>query len=205
MSEIILNAVSREELGKGASRRLRKQGKVPAIVYGGKKDLSPTTISLKSNELKKAAESEAFFSSVLSLSIDGKSEQVVLMDVQRHPANEAFVHVDFERVDASTVVHKVVPLHFINEVSCVGVKTGGGKIQHNLTEVEVICKATDLPEYIEVDMAKVEAGHVVHLSELVLPAGVELIALQHDSDQPVCSVVKKAGGDDSETDEESAE
>ncbi|AJQ96412.1 50S ribosomal protein L25/general stress protein Ctc [Gynuella sunshinyii] len=205
MSEIILNAVSRTELGKGASRRLRKLGNVPAIVYGGKKELAPAAVTLKSNELKKAAESEAFFSSVLSLSIDGKAESVVLMDVQRHPATDAFIHVDFERVDASTVIHKVVPLHFLNETTCVGVKVGGGKIQHNLTEVEVTCKATNLPEFIEVDMAKVEAGHVVHLSELVLPQGVELVALQHDSDQPVCSVVKKAGGDDSEATEESAE
>ncbi|MEX0624299.1 50S ribosomal protein L25/general stress protein Ctc [Saccharospirillum sp.] len=190
-----LNAEVRELAGKGASRRLRKEGKVPAIIYGGAKNRKPTSLTLEARELVKALNNEAFFSHVLTLTINGKEEQAILMDLQRHPAKGHPLHADFERVTKSSVVHKKVPLHFINEEQCKAVKLQGGKIQHSATEVDITCKVSDLPEFIEVDMAKIEMGTVLHLSNLSLPKGVALVELNKgaDHDAPVVSVVKPAG------------
>lgn len=199
-----LNAEVRELAGKGASRRLRKEGKVPAIIYGGAKNRKPTSLTLEARELVKALNNEAFFSHVLTLTIDGKEEQAILMDLQRHPAKGHPLHADFERVTKSSVVHKRVPLHFINEDKCKAVKLQGGKIQHSATDVDITCKVGDLPEFIEVDMAKIEMGTVLHLSDLTLPKGVDLVELNKgaDHDAPVVSVVKPAGIiDDEDTDE----
>ncbi|MEX2321494.1 MAG: 50S ribosomal protein L25/general stress protein Ctc [Saccharospirillum sp.] len=201
-----LNAEVRELAGKGASRRLRKEGKVPAIIYGGAKNRKPTSLTLEARELVKALNNEAFFSHVLTLTINGKEEQAILMDLQRHPAKGHPLHADFERVTKSSVVHKKVPLHFINEEQCKAVKLQGGKIQHSATEVDITCKVSDLPEFIEVDMAKIEMGAVLHLSDLSLPKGVALVELNKgaDHDAPVVSVVKPAGiiddADDAEED-----
>lgn len=201
-----LNAEVRELAGKGASRRLRKEGKVPAIIYGGAKNRKPTSLTLEARELVKALNNEAFFSHVLTLTINGKEEQAILMDLQRHPAKGHPLHADFERVTKSSVVHKKVPLHFINEEQCKAVKLQGGKIQHSATEVDITCKVSDLPEFIEVDMAKIEMGTVLHLSDLSLPKGVALVELNKgaDHDAPVVSVVKPAGiiddADDAEED-----
>lgn len=204
-----LNAEVRELAGKGASRRLRKEGKVPAIIYGGAKNRKPTSLTLEARELVKALNNEAFFSHVLTLTIDGKEEQAILMDLQRHPAKGHPLHADFERVTKSSVVHKKVPLHFINEEQCKAVKLQGGKIQHSATEVDITCKVSDLPEFIEVDMAKIEMGTVLHLSDLVLPKGVALVELNKgaDHDAPVVSVVKPAGiiDDVDEAEEDAAE
>lgn len=193
MSDFTISAVSRTDLGKGASRRLRRTGGVPAIVYGGAKTKKPASITLQFKDLTKTAEDEAFFSSVLNLEIDGKSEQVVLMDLQRHPARADIMHADFERVTKSTILHKTIPLHFINEDKCDAVKLEGGKIQHNMTEVDTHCKAASLPEFIEVDMAKAIIGTIIHLSDLKLPKGVELVALKHGDDKAICSITKKPG------------
>lgn len=204
-----LNAQVRELAGKGASRRLRKEGKVPAIIYGGAKNRKPTSLTLEARELVKALNNEAFFSHVLTLTIDGKEEQAILMDLQRHPAKGHPLHADFERVTKSSVVHKRVPLHFINEEQCKAVKLQGGKIQHSATDVDITCKVSDLPEFIEVDMAKIEMGTVLHLSDLVLPKGVDLVELNKgaDHDAPVVSVVKPAGiiDDADEAEEDAAE
>lgn len=204
-----LNAEVRELAGKGASRRLRKEGKVPAIIYGGAKNRKPTSLTLEARELVKALNNEAFFSHVLTLTIDGKEEQAILMDLQRHPSKGHPLHADFERVTKSSVVHKKVPLHFINEEQCKAVKLQGGKIQHSATEVDITCKVSDLPEFIEVDMAKIEMGTVLHLSDLVLPKGVALVELNKgaDHDAPVVSVVKPAGiiDDADEAKEDAAE
>lgn len=202
-----LNAEVRELAGKGASRRLRKEGKVPAIIYGGAKNRKPTSLTLEARELVKALNNEAFFSHVLTLTIDGKEEQAILMDLQRHPAKGHPLHADFERVTKSSVVHKRVPLHFINEDKCKAVKLQGGKIQHSATDVDITCKVGDLPEFIEVDMAKIEMGTVLHLSDLTLPKGVELVELNKgaDHDAPVVSVVKPAGILDDEDIEEAEE
>ncbi|MBE0482616.1 MAG: 50S ribosomal protein L25/general stress protein Ctc [Bacterioplanes sp.] len=206
MSEFNLSAEIREDSGKGASRRLRRENGVPAIVYGGKaggNDRKPQSITIKSNELIKLLEDEAFYSSVITLTIGDKAEQVVLKDLQRHPAKNMIWHADFLRVNKNTKIKAHVPLHFINEESCVGVKTGGGKIAHQLTSLDIICSAGDLPEFIEIDMANVEVGTVIHLSDLVLPKGVESLALSHgpEHDTSVVTVAAIKGATDTDTEE----
>jgi len=184
-----LNAQSRTNEGKGASRRLRRlESRVPAVIYGAGQEAQ--SISLELRELVKAIESEAFFSHVLTINIDGKPQQAVIKAMQRHPVKNLPLHADFLRVDANQKLVRKVPLHFINQDSCVGVKVGGGEITHYTSEVEIACLPGNLPEYIAVDMANVEVGKTLHLSDLVLPAGVEIpsLALGHDHDQPVANV-----------------
>jgi large subunit ribosomal protein L25 len=205
MSDFTLSATVREDSGKGASRRLRRENGVPAIVYGGSEQ--PTSITVKSNELVKLLEDEAFYSSVITLDIAGNAQQVILKDLQRHPAKNLLWHADFLRVSADSKIKAHVPLHFINEDSCVGVKLGGGKITHQLTSLDIICTADHLPEFIEIDMAEVEVGTVIHISDLKLPEGVESQALNHgaEHDTAVVTVMEiKGGKDDTEEGEEEA-
>ena len=205
MSEHTLAAVSRTVTGKGSSRRLRRlENLVPGIVYGGKAE--PTQIAIAQNVFIKALEDESFYSSVVSLEIDGKAQNVILKDLQRHPAKPIILHADFMRVDAKTEIVVNVPLHFVNEEQCVGVKMQSGKIQHEASEVEVRCLPKDLPEYIEVDMTEIEAGTTLHLSDVTLPKGVvsTQLALGEGHDLPIASVKKPGGGQTSE-DEEGAE
>ena len=205
MSDTIeLTAELRTTVGKGASRRLRRlEDKVPAIIYGGEADAQMLTMS--GNELSKAMQIEAFYSQVLSVSIDGKAEQAVVRDVQRNPANERVQHIDFQRVSADREINVSVPLHFINEEACVGVKMQGGTLTRTLTEVEISCLPANLPEFIEVDMAEIESGSSVHLSDLIIGEGVSIVALAlgGDRDIPVASVTAKRGGG-AGTDEEDA-
>ena len=211
MSEVsfVVNATARADQGKGASRRLRRlENLVPAIIYGAGKD--PISLSVKENEIKKSLENEAFYSHVLTINIDGNEEQAILKDLQRHPSRGDVMHADFLRVDMNKAIHVHVPLHFTNEEACVGVKMQGGKISHQLVEVEVICLPGNLPEFIEVDMTDVEAETIVHLSDIKLPEGVTIAALQQgeDHDLPVCSVHKpkgKAEGAEDEAEEGDAE
>lgn len=176
-----LKAQARVEHGKAKSRRMRREaGVVPAVVYGAKKE--PVSVSLAHNEVVKALENEAFYSHVLTLEIDGKAEKVVLKDLQRHVFKPVILHMDFMRVDAKSKLNMTVPLHFINEEVAKGVKLGGGVITHNMTDVEISCLPADLPEYIEVDMADVEIDQSVHLSDIKLPKGVEIVALAHGAD-----------------------
>ncbi|MEH6671207.1 50S ribosomal protein L25/general stress protein Ctc [Halopseudomonas sp.] len=189
MVDFTLRAIARDDLGKGASRRLRRNADmVPAIIYGGSK--APQSVSLEARELKKALENEAFFSHVIKVDVDGKNNNVLIKALQRHPAKGHVMHVDLLRVIAGHEVTVLVPLHFINEKSCVGVKQGGGIISHTMTEVEVHCLPKDLPEFIEVDMAEVELNGIVHLTDLKLPKGVSLTALAQgaDHDLPVANV-----------------
>ena len=193
--DFTISATSRADSGKGASRRLRRlESKVPAIVYGADKPAQQISVEFK--DLVKALENEAFYSHVLTLDLDGTAEQVVLKDLQRHPSKSVPMHADFLRVDTTHKLHMNVPLHFINEDKCVGVKQHGGTIAHQVSEVEVVCLAKDLPEFIEVDVAGIDVGTVVHLSDLTLPAGVELKALQlgEDHDLPVVTVNAPRGG-----------
>jgi len=202
--DFTISATSRADSGKGASRRLRRlENKIPAIVYGAGKETQQISVEFK--DLVKALENEAFYSHVLTLEIDGAAEQVVLKDLQRHPAKTIPTHADFLRVDTTHKLIMHVPLHFTNEDKCAGVKQHGGTIAHQLSEVEVVCLAKDLPEYIEVDLASAEIGTIIHLSDLTLPAGVELKALQlgADHDLPVVSVNAPRGGSSDEA--ESAE
>ena len=190
-TDFTIHAKGREDTGKGASRRLRRlAGEVPAIVYGGKK--APAQISLSQKDITKALENEAFYSHIISLEVDGKSEDVIIKDLQRHPAKAQVMHMDFFRVSKTTKLQTRAPLHFINEEECVGVKLGGGLIARSMTDIEISCLPKDLPEYIEVDMAEVELGGTVHLSDIKLPKGVESVALSHgdDHDLPVAAVNK---------------
>ncbi|RME34118.1 MAG: 50S ribosomal protein L25/general stress protein Ctc [Gammaproteobacteria bacterium] len=188
MSDFVLTAHRRDDQGKGASRRLRRQGMLPAIVYGGHKD--PMAITLEQREVLRNLEEEAFYTQIIDLDLEGKKEQVVLKDMQRHPFKPIVLHVDLQRVVAGEALEVVVPLHFVNEETCIGVKQQGGMIVHSMTEVRVRCLPKDIPEYIEIDVQPLELGDVVHLSELRLPAGVELSSdYQEESlEQPVVSV-----------------
>lgn len=184
MSEdFIVNAQPRETQGKGASRRLRRQNQVPAILYGGHAE--PTSIQVERFELDKHLEHEAFYSHVLTIKMPDGDQQAVLKDVQRHPAKPVILHVDFQRVVAGETLKMHVPLHFINEGGSPA-KKAGGVIEHLANEVEVVCLPKDLPEYIEVDCAALDIDQSIHLSQLTLPAGVTLVALQHEDDQTVC-------------------
>ena len=186
-AEFTLNAEARSDLGKGASRRLRRNAAlVPAVIYGGEK--APVSISLVAKDFAKLLENEAAFSHVLNVTVGGKKENVLIKALQRHPSKGFVLHADFIRVIAGQKLTARVPLHFINEATSVGVKKGGGEVLHSLNEVEVSCLPKDLPEFLEVDFASVELDQTVHLSDIKLPKGVELVALAHGSDLPVASI-----------------
>jgi len=187
MTNFALNAEVRSDLGKGASRRLRRnESLVPAVIYGGEKPAQ--SISLLAKDLAKLLENEAAFSHVLTLNVAGTNESVVIKALQRHPAKGFVLHADFVRVVAGQKLSAHVPLHFINETTSVGVKQQGGEVSHTISEVEVSCQPQDLPEFIEVDLAKVEVGQIVHLSDIKLPKGVELVALAHGNDLAVANI-----------------
>ncbi|HNA30615.1 MAG TPA: 50S ribosomal protein L25/general stress protein Ctc [Thiobacillaceae bacterium] len=190
---IAINASKREAQGTGASRRLRRAGRVPGIVYGGGKDAQ--AVDLDHKELFFALKNEAFHSSVLDMVLDGSKEAVLLRDFQMHPYKPLVLHVDFQRVDATHKVHLKVPLHFVNADVAPGVKLGGGVVNHILTEVDVICLPDALPEFIVVDLGKMEAGQSLHLSDLTLPAGVELSALARGDDHGVVNIIVRGGGE----------
>ncbi len=183
MEQLELKAQLRTDQGKGASRRLRRNGLVPAIMYGAEK--KPVSLSVSQNELLKHLENEAFYSQILTVNIDGQSEKVILKDLQRHPYRPLIMHLDLQRVSESQKLQMRVPLHFINAKKCKGVKQGGGVISHHLSEVEISCLPKNLPEFIQVDLENVQLNQILHLSDLVLPAGVELLG---QSDQAVISV-----------------
>jgi large subunit ribosomal protein L25 len=185
----------REDMGKGASRRLRRHAdKIPAIIYGGDKDPQPLTVIRK--DLEKSLENEAFYSHVLSVKVGDEEQQAILKDLQRHPAKNYVMHADFLRVSAKVALKVNVPIHFLNEETCQGVKMEGGIIQHQATDIEVSCLPGDIPEYIEVDMLEVEVGQIVHLSDITLPAGVTstALALGEDHDLAIASVIAPKGG-----------
>lgn len=195
MSEdFIVQAELRNDAGKGASRRLRHTGRIPAIIYGAGKDA--VSLSLHHNEMVHHLEHEAFYSHILTVSINGAEEKAVLKDVQRHPGKPKIMHVDFQRVSAKDKLHMHVPLHFIGEDVAPGVKIGGGIFSHLMSNIEVSCLAKDLPEYIEIDVSAMQLGDALHLSDIKLPSGVEIIALSHgeDHDLPVVSVHAPRGG-----------
>ncbi|GHB11084.1 50S ribosomal protein L25/general stress protein Ctc [Salinicola rhizosphaerae] len=189
MSQYTLNANVRTELGKGASRRLRRKNEqVAAIIYGG--EAAPQPITIDKPAFYKALEEESFFSSIIDIQVDGKSEQVVIRDLQRHPYKPLITHADFMRVDATHELTLNVPLHFLNEESCKGVKDEGGVIHVLNNDVQISCLPSKLPEYIEVDVANLALGETIHLSDLKLPEGVTLVELSHgeEHDAGVVSV-----------------
>lgn len=179
MDKFELSVATRTTAGKGASRRLRRQNLVPAIVYGGEGD--PESIQIDKFELDNHLKYEAFYSHVLTLNFGDRRDEVVLKDVQRHPIKPEVAHVDFMRITKGEALTMQVPLHFMNEEDCKGVKAGG-ILNKLLNELEVTCLPKDLPEYIEVDVEGLDIGDAVHLGELKLPAGVTIAALEHDGD-----------------------
>ncbi|MCU7905739.1 MAG: 50S ribosomal protein L25/general stress protein Ctc [Candidatus Thiodiazotropha sp. (ex Epidulcina cf. delphinae)] len=180
-----VNAQMRGDTGKGASRRLRRSGLIPGILYGARKESMP--ISVQHHELVHSLDTEGFYSSLLTLKIDGKAETVVLKDLQRHPAKPFLLHVDFQRVQADEKIRLHVPIHFINEATCPGIKSGG-QASHVMTGMEISCLPKDLPESIEVDMSNLELGAILHTSEVQLPAGVELITHEGNEDPIVVTI-----------------
>ncbi len=204
--DFVLNAKAREDVGKGASRRLRRLAKeIPAIIYGGKK--KPQNISLAENELAHALDNEAFYSRIVTINLEGSASQdVILKDVQRHPAKAKILHVDFLRVSKTQKLQTRVPLHFINEDICVGVKQQGGVISHSMTDLEIQCLPADLPEYIDVDLTDLEIGQVLHISDIKLPDGVESVELLHGDEHnlPVATANKPKAVVEEEPAEEAA-
>ena len=188
--EFELNCTVRTDLGKGASRRLRRlNDAIPAVLYGGGED--PVSLTIAHKDIQKATLNEAFFSHIITLNIEKKKQKAVIKALQRHPAKPFLMHADFQRVSDNEEITVNVPLHFLNEDKCKGVKLGGGSILKTLNEIEVICFPKDLPEYIEVDMLELDLGDAVHLSDIKLPEGVTSVALSHadeDSDLSVATV-----------------
>ena len=196
----VVEAEPRVAQGTGASRRLRRTGKIPAIIYGGND--GPQNITISHNELLKQLKVEAFYAHILTIELEGKNVQAVLKDLRRHPVRDEVYHADFQRVVADQVLRKSVPLHFIGEDVAPGIKLGGGMIEHFINEVEIECLPADLPEFIAVDVSKLALGEVIHLADLSLPQGVTLIELKHDNNIGVVSChLTKVG----KLDEEEAE
>ncbi len=188
--QLEFNANKRDGQGTGASRRLRRTGRVPGIIYGG--NAQPQQIDIDHNELFQLLRKEAFYSSVLSANVAGAKEMCLLRDVQRHPYRPVILHVDFQRVDATHKIHQKVPLHFVNAEVCPGVKLSGGMVQHVMSDLDVRCLPKDLPAFIEVDLKDLASGHSMHVSELKLPAGVETVV--HKGEDPVVATVIVRGG-----------
>jgi large subunit ribosomal protein L25 len=198
MSIFELEAESRSDMGKGASRRLRRDGKVPAIIYGGSDE--PQAISLVHSEILKRLDHEAFYSHILTVSVGGTPNKAVLRDMQRHPSKALIMHMDFQRVDENQPIRVHVPLHFAGEDVCRGVKAGG-MVSHDLIEVELEVLPRNLPEYLEVDVSGLGMGESLHLSDLKLPEGGQLVELARggDHDLQVVSIqTRRGGGDEAE-------
>ncbi len=185
--KIAIKAETRKVQGTGASRRLRRAEKVPGIVYGGGKDA--TVIELDHNDIFHKLRNEAFHASILDMDLDGKTEPVLLRDVQMHAWKQIVMHVDFQRVAADRKIHMRVPLHYVNADISPGVKTSGGIVSHPTNEIDISCLPKDLPEFIEVDLKDLAAGQSIHLSDLKFPSGVESVALHRKDNQVVATIV----------------
>lgn len=179
----------RKDEGKGASRRLRHAGRVPAIVYGG--NLKPVSIEIEHEAVYLASLNEWFYSAILDLNLNGDKQKVLLRDMQRHPFKQQILHLDFQRISDDVALRVRVPLHFLNQEKSPAGKTGGVIIMHELTEVEVSCLPKDLPEFVEIDLSELKVGDVIHLSELALPAGVEIPELKLGKEHDIAVVAAK--------------
>ena len=191
MSEQVnLNASNREVEGKSSSRKLRRDGSVPAVVYGGEKD--PMRISILEKDIAKASEIPGFATQILSINISGEEQNVILKELQRHPATQRVLHADLQRVDPDTKINISVPVRFLNEDNCMGVKMHGGAISRLINDIDITCLASNLPEYLEVDVAELDVGDSIFLSALNLPDGVEIpsLSLGEDRDQAVVSITE---------------
>jgi large subunit ribosomal protein L25 len=186
--KIEINAVLRDAKGTGASRRLRHEGKVPGVLYGGKGDAK--SIELNAKDLYMQFKHEAFHASILTLNLDGKKESVLLRDYQMHPVRNNIQHIDLQRIDENKKLSVKIPFHFLNEDVAPGVKLEGGVVSHIMVDVDISCLPKDLPTYIEVDLVNLSIGDSIHLSEIKAPEGVELTALSEENDPIITSVSK---------------
>jgi len=183
----VVNAEARNDQGKGASRRLRREGKVPAVLYGGNE--AAQSLSVVANDLKNHLKSEAFYSAILKLNIDGQEQQVVLKDLQRHPLRtHDILHLDLYRILADKLLRRNVPLHFVGFEACPGIKLEGGVLEHLHNEVEVECLPKDLPEFIEVDCSAMKLNDTIHFSQLALPEGVKSTSVLRGNDDGVVAI-----------------
>ena len=198
-----IKVVQRELQGKGASRRLRGAGQIPAIIYGG--DVEPSVIQLNHNEIWLAQQNEWFYSSILDLNLDGKVTKVLLRDMQRHPFKQLILHLDFLRVNENEALTANVPLHFINEDTSPAGKAADVVVTHELKEVSITCLPKDLPESIDVDLADLKAGDVIYLSDIKLPKGVEIPALAQGKDHDDAIVTAKFGKEEAADEAPAAE
>ena len=191
MSEqVSLAASERQSEGKSANRNLRRSGYIPGVLYGGKDE--PKKISIMEKDIVKATEIAGFATQILQISMDGKDVDVVVKEIQRHPATSRVLHADFMRVDPDSKITLVVPIRTLNDESCIGVKVGGGQVNHLINDIEISCLASNLPEQLEIDVQEMDIGDTVSLSEIKLPEGVEITILQQDEDrdQAVVSVTE---------------
>ena len=189
MAKYELAAEMRDDLGKGASRRLRRVNKIPAVLYGAGRPA--WSLTLKENQLMRNLQDEAFYAAIIELTLDGKQQKVFLRDLQRHPAKPFVLHVDLQRVRDDVEMTVVLPLHYLNEETSIGVKMGGGQVLRNAVDIEISCLPAVLPEFIEVDLADLDVGESLHLSNVKLPEGVVSTQLSYgeDHDQPIVSIV----------------
>jgi len=187
-----LDAKTRGDMGRGASRRLRRDGLVPAVIYGAEKPA--VSITVDHNVLANALANEAFYTSIVDMKVDGVDQPVIIKDLQRHPYKPKILHADFVRVSEKTELRVHVPLHFVGESSAV---KAGGVVNHMVNEVEVSCLPKDIPAFIEVDMSSMQMDETLHLSHIKLPAGLKLVALEHGNDMSVVSIhVPRAAKED---------
>ena len=191
MSEHNISATSRKDEGKGASRRLRHAGLIPAVIYGG--EAAPQSIQLEHEKTWLASQHEWFYSSILDLNVDGKVQKALLRDIQRHPYKQVIMHIDFQRVDENKALRTAVPLHFANEDKSPAGKSAEVVVTHELNEVVVECLPKDLPEFIELDLSTLDVGQIVHLSDLKLPAGVSIPELKLGKEHDLAVVIAKHG------------
>ncbi len=202
-----LIAENREDMGKGASRRLRRQGLVPAIIYGAGRP--PRTLAFDHNKVIRQLENESFYSSVLNIKVGDKSQAAILKDLQRHPSKRQILHMDFQRIVEDEEIRMNIPLHFIGEDVAPGVKLGGGKVSHLITDVEITCLPKHLPEFIEVDVSNLELDAMLYLSDIKLPEGVTIPELaqgpEHDHAIVSIHVIKAAPVEEEAAPEEAAE
>ena len=197
-----LEVNTRHDVGKGASRRLRKAEQIPAVIYGG--DEPPLSITVEARIVRRALEIESFYSQVIKLNITGQLHDVILKDVQRHPAKGHALHLDFLRVKASQLITTNIPLHFINKETCIGVKAGG-KISYNITEINVRCLPKDIPEFINIDVAQLDIGSTLHLSDLAVPKDIQLVQLLQGESHNLAIVTVSSSTTHKEEEEVSSE
>jgi large subunit ribosomal protein L25 len=181
-----VNAEPRNDQGKGASRRLRHAGKVPAVIYGGHAEAR--NVSFEHHKLLQLVDNEKFYSSIISVNVGGEKQAAIVKDVQMHPAKPAVLHVDLQRVNENEKIRLHLPIHFKGEAAAPGVKTQGGVVSHMMADVEVTCLPKDLPEFLEVDMSAMNLNDTIHLGDIALPPGVTIAALAHGRNPPVVSI-----------------